>query len=184
MNHSMYKLDQGVKIRITEKKKIKVVVMAEPDLRPIAGLVLWYLGSPRRGSWIDADWFPKALKAQASSGVWGHVPQGNFWAVNSPKTGFQCFWVIWTGYLLIVQTMFQFSTCEVLSFYYKCINFIVKNLTNFGKTVQNGIDPRLPPNRPTTFYVGRVEREMDRCVVWYEFSVYSKHKLLIFWYVF
>ena len=40
MNHSMYKLDQGVKIRITEKKKIKVVVMAEPDLRPIAGLVL------------------------------------------------------------------------------------------------------------------------------------------------
>lgn len=40
MNHSMYKLDQGVKIRITEKKIIKEVVMAELDLRPIAGLVL------------------------------------------------------------------------------------------------------------------------------------------------
>lgn len=40
MNHSMYKLDQGVEIRITEKKIIKVVVMAELDLRPIAGLVL------------------------------------------------------------------------------------------------------------------------------------------------
>ena len=72
--------------------------------------------------------------------------------------------------------MFQFSTCEVLSFYYKCINFIVKNLTDFGKTVETGIDPRLPPNRPTTFNVGRVEIEMDRCVVWYYLSVYSKHK--------
>ena len=40
MNHSMYKLDQGVKMRITEKKIIKVVVMAELDLRLIAGLVL------------------------------------------------------------------------------------------------------------------------------------------------
>lgn len=40
MNHSMYKLDQGVKMRITEKKIIKVVVMAELDLRPIARLVL------------------------------------------------------------------------------------------------------------------------------------------------
>ena len=78
MNHSMYKLDQGVKIRITEKKIIKAVVMAELDLRPIAGLVLWFLGSPRHGSWIDADWFSKALKVQASSGVWWHVPQGNF----------------------------------------------------------------------------------------------------------
>ena len=43
MNHSMYKLDQGVKMRITEKKIIKVVVMAELDLRPIAGLVLWFV---------------------------------------------------------------------------------------------------------------------------------------------
>ena len=40
MNHNMYKLDQRVKIRITEKKIIKLVVMAELDLRPIAGLVL------------------------------------------------------------------------------------------------------------------------------------------------
>ena len=40
MNHSMYKLDQGVKMKITEKKIIKVVVMAELDLRPIVGLVL------------------------------------------------------------------------------------------------------------------------------------------------
>ena len=150
--------------------------MAELDLRPIAGLVLWFLGSPRCGSWIDADWFPNALAAQASSGVWGHVPQGKFWDFNSPKSRFQCFWVIQSGYLLIVQTMFQFSTCEVLSFYYKCINFIVKNLTDFGKTVETGIDPRLPLNRPTTFNVGRVEIEMDRCVVWYDFSVYSKHK--------
>ena len=149
--------------------------MAELDLRPIAGLVLWFLGSPRRGSWIDADWFPKALKAQACSGVWGYVPQVNFWDINSPKTRFQCFWVIQTGYLLIVQTMFQFSTCEVLSFYYKCINFIMKNLTNFGKTVETGMDPPAT-NRPATFYVGRVEIEMDRCVVWYDFSVYSKHK--------
>ena len=88
MNHSMYKLDQGVKMKITEKKIIKVVVMAELDLRPIAGLVLWYLGSPRRWSWIDADWFSEALKAQASSGVLGHVPQINFWNFNSPKTHF------------------------------------------------------------------------------------------------
>lgn len=36
----MYKLDKEVKIRIIEKKLIKVVVMAELDLRPIAGLVL------------------------------------------------------------------------------------------------------------------------------------------------
>ena len=36
----MYKLDKEVKIRIFEKKLIKVVVMAELDLRPIAGLVL------------------------------------------------------------------------------------------------------------------------------------------------
>ena len=149
--------------------------MAELDLRRIAGLVLWFLGSPRCGSWIDADWFSKAPKAQTCSGVWGHVPQGNFWDINSPKTRFQCFWVIQTGYLLIVQTMFQFSTCEVLSFYYKCINFIMKNLTNFGKTVETGMDPPAT-NRPTTFYVGRVEIEMDRCVVWYDFSVYSKHK--------
>lgn len=51
----------------------------------------------------------------------------------------------------------------------------MKNLTNFDKTVETGMD--LPAtNRPTTFYVGRVEIEMDRCVVWYDFSVYSKHK--------
>ena len=56
----------------------------------------------------------------------------------------------------------------------------MKNLIDFGKTVETGIDLRLLPNRATTFYVGRVEIEMDRCVVWYDFSVYSKHKLLIF----
>ena len=36
----MYKLDKEVKIRIIEKTLIKVVVMAELDLRSIAGLVL------------------------------------------------------------------------------------------------------------------------------------------------
>jgi len=37
--------------------------------------------------------------------------------------------------------MFQFSTHEALSFCYKWINFIMKNLTNFDKTVETGMDP-------------------------------------------
>ena len=37
--------------------------------------------------------------------------------------------------------MFQFLTHEALSFCYKQIHFIMKNLTDFGKTVETGMDP-------------------------------------------
>ena len=75
----------------------------------------------RRGSRINTDRFPTSREDC------GHAPPGNVFDFNSPKSPFLGFWVIQTGYLLTVQTIFKISTW---------------NLTDFRKTVKTGMDPR------------------------------------------
>ena len=79
-----------------------------------------------------SDQFPKrAMKAQASSGVRKQAPSGNFLDFCSLKSPFRGFQVIQTGFQL---GKFFFIIKNI---------FIMKNLTNFHKTVETVVDLRL-----------------------------------------
>ena len=91
--------------------------------------------SARRGSRINTDRFPKrALKAQASRGVRRRALPGNFLDFHSLKSPFLDFLVIQTGY-------WPDSNPESV-FIIKNI-FVMKNVTDFHKTVETGVDPCL-----------------------------------------
>ena len=85
---------------------------------------------PRRSPEVQPSW----------RGTGACSPGDLFLDFNSPKSPFLNFWVIQTRYLLTVQTIFQISTLKVLSF---TKNIYMKNLTDFRKTEENGMDPRL-----------------------------------------
>ena len=88
---------------------------------------------PRRVSKINTDWFPQqASKAQTSRAVWGQAHPGNF-AFKSPFPGF---WVIQIGY---------WSDFKLESVFIIKNIFIMKNLTNFLKMVEAGVDRCLDP---------------------------------------
>ena len=89
----------------------------------------------RRGSRINTDRFPKrAPKAQASRGVRRRPPPGNFLDFHSLKSPFLGFIVIQKGY-------WPDSNLESV-FIIKNI-FVTKNVTDFRKTVETGVDPHL-----------------------------------------
>ena len=89
----------------------------------------------RCGSRINTDQFPKwAAKAQASRGVRRRAPPGNFLDFHSLKSPFLDFIVIQTGY-------WPDSNLESV-FIIKNI-FVMKNVTDFRKTVETGVDPCL-----------------------------------------
>ena len=100
-------------------------------------------GYVRRGSRINTDRFPKrAPKAQASSGVREKAPPGKKLDFYSLKSSFLGFQVIQTecwpdGNLervfIIKNIQEKLSALET---YYE-------NMTDFRKTVETGVDPRL-----------------------------------------
>ena len=109
-----------------------------------------YVG--RRGSRINTDRFPKrAPKAQASRGVRRRPPPGNFLDFYSLKSPFLDFIVIQKGY-------WPDSNLESV-FIIKNI-FVMKNVTDFRKTVETGVDPRLvgPLGHPMQFKHGLLVR--------------------------
>ena len=75
------------------------------------------------------------LKAQASRGVWGQAPPENCLDFNSLKSPFLGFSRSFR------QDIGQISTGKVF-FIIKNI-FVMKNLTNFPKTVETDVDPCL-----------------------------------------
>ena len=88
-----------------------------------------------RGSRINTDRFPqRAPKAEASRGVRRRPPPGNFLDFYSLKSPFLGFIVIQKGY-------WPDSNLESV-FIIKNI-FVMKNVTDFRKTVETGVDPRL-----------------------------------------
>ena len=74
-------------------------------------------------------------KAQASRGVWGQAPPENVLDFNSLKSPFPGFSESFR------QDIGQISTWKVF-FIIENI-FIMKNLTDFCKTVETSVDPRL-----------------------------------------
>ena len=98
------------------------------ECMPEEGRTWFYIKSPG----ADLGFPKRAPKAQASSGVRERAPSGNFLDFFSLKSPFQGFRVIQKG--------FQLGKC----FFCVCVNiFIMKNVTDFGKTVEIGVDPRL-----------------------------------------
>ena len=89
----------------------------------------------RRRSRINTDRFPKrAAKAQASRGVQRRAPPGNFLDFHSLKSPFLDLIVIQTGY---------WPDSNLGSVFIIKIIFIMKNVTDFLKMVETGVDPRL-----------------------------------------
>ena len=89
----------------------------------------------RRGPRINTNRFPKrAAKAQASRGVRRRAPPGNVLDFHSLKSPFLDFIVIQTGY---------WPDSNLGSVFIIKIIFIMKNVTDFRKTVETGVDPRL-----------------------------------------
>ena len=89
----------------------------------------------RRGSRINTDRFPKpAPKAQASRDVPKRAPPGNFLDFHSLKSPFLDFIVIQTGYWLDSNSESIFIIKNI---------FVMKIVTDFRKTVETGVDPRL-----------------------------------------
>ena len=87
----------------------------------------------RRGSRINTDRFPKrAPKAQAFSGVRGLAPPRNYLDFYSLKSPFLGFRVIQMGYWpdFNLESVFIFKNI-----------FNMKNVTDFRKTVEAGVDP-------------------------------------------
>ena len=104
----------------------------------------------RRGSRISIDRFPKREpKAQASRGVRGHAPPlENVLDFNSLKSPFLGFLVTQTGYSPVPPSSDEAlrATWEVASCKFsleKIYTYIMKNLTDFRKTVETDVDPRL-----------------------------------------
>ena len=125
----------------------------------------------RRGSRINTDWFPKrAPKVQASMGVRGYAPPGNFW--NSTKSPFLGFWVFShnndlfdspqmkpcksVDYFMIIKVNFH----DVLERFYVgkfilLIIYLLWNVTDFHKTVEASVDlclilvPVMPQSIPS-----------------------------------
>ena len=94
---------------------------------PEEGRTWFYIKSPG----ADLGFPKRAPKAQASSGVRGRAPSGMFLDFYSSKSSpFQGFRVIQKG--------FQLGKC-----FFSINIFIMKNVTDFGKTVEIGVDPRL-----------------------------------------
>ena len=93
---------------------------------PEEGRTWFYIKSPG----ADLGFPKRAPKAQASSGVRGRVPSGNFLDFYSSKSPFQGF--------RVTQKGFQLGKC-----FFSTNISIMKNVTDFGKTVEIGVDPRL-----------------------------------------
>ena len=89
----------------------------------------------RRGSRINTDRFPKrAPKAQASRGVRRRTLPGNFLDFHSLKSPFP-------GFIVIQKEYWPDFNLESV-FIIKNI-FVMKNVTDFRKTVETGVDPCL-----------------------------------------
>ena len=69
----------------------------------------------------------------------GACPNGKFFDFNFPKSPFLDFWVIHTGYWPVPSP--RMKPCNLESFLFNIS--IMKNLTDFRKTVETGVDPRL-----------------------------------------
>ena len=85
---------------------------------------------------INTDQFPTSRK------IWGHAPPGNFWHFNSPHSPFLGFWLIQTVLFTDCPNHFPDFNLESLKFLTKNI-FIMKNLTDWHKTVETSMDPCL-----------------------------------------
>ena len=97
----------------------------------------------RCGSRINTDRFPtRASKAQAFRGVRGHAFPGAFLDFNSLKSSFLGFRVIQTGYWLVPFTLDEAPQLGKFFLFIKNISTL-KNLTDFRKTAETGVDPRL-----------------------------------------
>ena len=96
-----------------------------------------YYGDPRRGSRINTDQFPKrAPKEQPSRGVRRRAPPGYFLDFLFFKSPFLGFIVIQKGYWPDFNLESVFIIKNI---------FVMKNVTDFRKTVETGVDLRLDP---------------------------------------
>ena len=92
----------------------------------------------RHRSRINTERFPTSRK------VWGHAPLGNSLHFNSPNSPFLGFWLIQTLFFTDFPNHFPDFNLESLKFkVFKNTLFIMKNLTNWLKTVETGMDHHL-----------------------------------------
>ena len=110
----------------------------------------------RRGSRINTDRFPKwARKAPAFSGVRGVAPLRNYLDFYSLKSPFLDFQVIQMGYWPDFNLQSVFILINI---------FNMKNVTDFRKTVETGVDPHLITFRDCHMHIFSDNLSRNSCI--------------------
>ena len=134
-------------------------------------IILFYVDFFEETSlWWVSKMMRRKLLLEGGGEVWEDAPPGICLEFNSLKSSFLDFWAIQTGYwsvpfssdtvalhtgdyftkinfhVVVNMEQFALSICrfqlgKIFFFYQKL--FIMKNLTDFRKTVETGVDPRL-----------------------------------------